>query len=334
MLRRLTTVPVARHLLVATGTIAVALAGRAGWAAASPPDSLLARDAETVRYRAVRVEGINVFYREAGDPASPTIVLLGGFPSSSHMFRDLMPRLAGRFHLIAPDYPGFGNTDLPDPATFEYSFDHLAAITEQLLVRLQATDFGLYMQDYGSPIGNRIIAHHPEWLRWQIIQNGNSYEDGLTGAWDALRNGLWQSRTPETEAALQPFLEPEGVRQLYLTGVTDPARISPDAWASDLYFLARPGARRAQLDLLYDYRKNPPLYPAWQRFLRQHRPPTLIVWGKGDPIFGPAGALAYLRDLPDAELHLLDGGHFLLEDHAAEVGSLIVRFYDTRLAPK
>ena len=278
------------------------------------------------------IEGLNVFYREAGDPKNPTIVLLGGFPSSSHMFRDLIPELAGKFHLIAPDYPGFGNTDLPDPASFEYSFDHLSTITEQLLEQLHVTRAGFYLQDYGGPIGNRILARHPEWLQWQIIQNGNAYEEGFTGVWDALRNALWKNRSPETEAPLLGFMELAGVRQIYLTGSPDPARISPDAWNSDLYYLSRPGARRANLDLLYDYRKNVPLYPAWQQFLREHRPPTLIVWGKGDVFFTQAGATAYLRDLPDAELHFLDGGHFVLEDHAAEVGALITRFYQKKVA--
>jgi pimeloyl-ACP methyl ester carboxylesterase len=285
-----------------------------------------------VRYRSVRIEGLDVFYREAGDPRNPTIVLLGGFPSSSHMFRDLIPVLEGQFHLIAPDYPGFGNTDLPDPATFEYSFDHLTAITEQLLVQLKVTRFGLYMQDYGAPIGYRIIGRHPDWLQWLIIQNGNAYEEGFTGAWDGLRNALWKGRTPETEAPLLGFFDLAGIRQIYLAGSPDPDRISPDAWTSDAFYLARPGARRAHLDLLYDYRKNVPLYPTWQRFLREHRPPTLIVWGKGDLFFTPAGATAYRRDLPDAELHLLDGGHFVLEDHAAEIGAFVTRFYADKVA--
>ncbi len=164
----------------------------------------------TATYHTAKIEGITVAYREAGDPKNPTIVLLGGFPSSSHMFRDLIPQLAGRFHLVAPDYPGFGNTDLPDPATFDYSFDHLASITEQLLEQLHLTRFGLYMQDYGGPIGNRIVGRHPEWLQWQIIQNGNAYEEGFTGVWDGLRNALWKNRTPQTEAPLQGFLELAG----------------------------------------------------------------------------------------------------------------------------
>ncbi len=316
------------HLLL----VAAMLATPSRAAKTAGPDSAAAAAATGIRYRSVMVEGLNVFFREAGDPKNPTIVLLGGFPSSSHMFRDLIPQLSGQFHLIAPDYPGFGNTDLPDPATFEYSFDHLAAITEQLLVQLHVTRAGFYLQDYGGPIGNRILGRHPEWLQWLVIQNGNTYEEGFTGVWDGLRNALWKNRTAATEAPLEGFLELAGVKQIYLTGSPDPARISPDAWNSDLFFLARPGAHRANLDLLYDYRKNVPLYPAWQKFLRDRRPPTLIVWGKGDVFFTQAGASAYLRDVPDAELHFLDGGHFVLEDHAAEVGELMTRFYQNKVS--
>ena len=324
--------------LVATAMALLALAGSSRAVSAQPtpaagsadgpaPDSALASSTTGIRYRAMMIDGISVAYREAGDPKNPTIVLLGGFPSSSHMFRDLIPELAGKFHLIAPDYPGFGNTDLPDPATFEYSFDHLSSITEQLLVQLHVTRAGFYLQDYGGPIGNRILGRHPEWLQWLIIQNGNTYEEGFTGVWDALRGALRKTRSAETEAPLEGFLELAGVKQIYLTGSPDPARISPDAWNSDLFFLARPGAHRANLDLLYDYRKNVPLYPTWQKFLRDRQPPTLIVWGKGDVFFTQAGATAYLRDVPKAELHFLDGGHFVLEDHATEVGALMARFY-------
>ena len=285
-----------------------------------------------ITYHTRRIEGLSVFYREAGDRASPTLVLLGGFPSSSHMFRDLIPLLEGRFHLIAPDYPGFGYTDLPDPAAVAYTFDHLAAIVEALLVEVGATRFGLYVQDYGGPIGNRILGRHPDWLEWLIVQNANAYEEGFTAAWDGLRHGLWVERTPQTEAPLAGFLAPEGVKGIYLTGHRDPARISPDAWTADLAALARPHAHRAQLDLFYDYRTNVAHYPRWQAFLRERRPATLILWGQGDSIFTPAGGTAYLRDLPDAELRALDSGHCVLEDHAGEVADLIDRFYDARVA--
>ncbi len=278
------------------------------------------------------IEGLSVFYREAGNPQNPTIVLLGGFPSSSHMFRGLMPLLEKQFHLIAPDYPGFGNTDLPDPASFAYTFDHLAAITEQLLLDLGVSRAGWYLQDYGGPIGNRILGRHPDWLEWLIIQNANSYEEGFTGAWDGLRHALWVNRSAETEAPLEAFLAPEGVRSIYLHGHRDPKRISPDAWNMDLAFLARPHAHRAQLDLFYDYRKNVALYPQWQAFLRDQQPATLILWGKGDIFFTPEGGIAYLRDLTNVDLHLLDSGHFVLEDQAEVAADLITRFYQQRVA--
>jgi pimeloyl-ACP methyl ester carboxylesterase len=287
-----------------------------------------------VTYNARDVDGLSVFYREAGDPRLPALVLLHGFPSSSHMFRTLMPALEHRFHLIAPDYPGFGNSEMPDPATFSYTFDHLADITEHLLIALGVTRFGLYMQDYGGPIGHRIIGRHPDWLEWLIVQNANTYEEGFTGVWDGLRHGLWLDRTPETEAPLEGLLAAEGVKQLYLLGHRDSARISPDAWNMDLHFLSRPHSYRVQLDLFYDYRTNVALYPQWQAVLRDRQPAALVIWGRGDIIFTPEGGLAYLRDLPDAEVHLLDSGHFVLEDQVGVVTDLILRFYEQRVAPR
>ncbi len=282
-------------------------------------------------YTTRQIDGISLFYREAGDPQLPTIVLLGGFPSSSHMFRDLLPALASQFHLIAPDYPGFGQTEMPDPATFAYTFDHLAALTEQLLTELGVARAGWYLQDYGGPIGNRILGRHPDWLEWLIIQNANLYEEGFTGAWDALRHALWVNRTPETEAPLEGFLTPDTVRAVYTQGSLTPERISPDAWTVDLAGFARPFAHQVQLDLFYDYRKNVALYPEWQAFLREHLPPTLIVWGKGDIFFTVEGALAYLRDLPEAEIHLFNAGHFALEDHHEAIAALMAEFYAHRV---
>jgi pimeloyl-ACP methyl ester carboxylesterase len=291
-------------------------------------------NASSTRYRTAVVDGLTVFYREAGAPSSPKLVLLGGFPASSHQFRNLLPALADRFHLVAPDYPGFGNTDMPDPATFPYTFDRLAQITEGLLVGLGFDHFGLYMQDYGGPIGNRIVGRHPEWLEWLIVQNANSYEEGFTGVWDALRQGFWKNRTPETEAPLEAFLERDGVTQVYLHGHRDPEKISPDNWNMDLAFLARPNAHRVQLDLFYDYRTNVELYPVWQAFLRERRPPALILWGEHDIFFTPEGGQAYLRDLPDAELHLLDSGHFAVEDCLEEIVEHVRRFYDEKVAAR
>ena len=285
------------------------------------------------RYRTAHVQGLNVFYREAGSPSNPKLLLLGGFPASSHQFRDLIPALAERFHVVSPDYPGFGNTDMPDPATWSYTFDNLARVVDDLLVAIEFTGpMGIYMQDYGGPIGNRIIAKHPEWLQWQIIQNANTYEEGFTSAWDGIRHALWVNRTPETEAPLVAFLQPDTVKAIYTTGHRDLSRISPDNWTTDLYFLARPHAHRVQLDLFYDYRTNAALYPTWQAALRRRQPHTLILWGQGDIFFTPEGGEAYLRDLPDAELVRLDSGHFAVEDHLEEIANHIVRFYDNRVS--
>jgi pimeloyl-ACP methyl ester carboxylesterase len=283
-------------------------------------------------HHTVEVDGLNVFYRQAGDPANPKMLLLGGFPASSHQFRDLIPALAERFHVVSPDYPGFGNTDMPDPADWDYTFDHLTAIVEGLLEEIRFTGpMGIYMQDYGGPIGNRIIARHPDWLEWQVIQNANTYEEGFTEVWDGIRHALWANRSPETEAPLEAFLQPETVRTIYTTGHRDPTKISPDNWNMDLFFLARPNADRVQLDLFYDYRTNVELYPDWQAFLRDKRPLTLIFWGQGDIFFTPEGGEVYLRDLPEAELVRLDSGHFAVEDSLPQISDGIKRFYETKV---
>jgi pimeloyl-ACP methyl ester carboxylesterase len=276
--------------------------------------------------RTEQVDGLNVFYREAGDPTSPKLVLLGGFPASSHQFRNLIPALADRFHVLSPDYPGFGNTDMPDD--FEYTFDRLSEIVEGLLEQTGFHPFGLYHQDYGGPIGNRIVGRHPEWLEWQVIQNSNAYEEGFTAAWDGIRHALWVERSPETEAPLMPFLQLDGVKLVYTHGHRDPERISPDNWNMDLHFLERPRARKVQLDLLYDYRTNVALYPRWQAFLRERKPKTLILWGENDIFFTPEGGRAYLRDLPEARVQMLDSGHFAVEDSLDEIVAHIKRFHD------
>ena len=284
-------------------------------------------------FHTVKVQGLNVFYREAGDPANPKLLLLGGFPASSHQFRDLIPALAHRFHVLSPDYPGFGNTDMPDPSTWDYTFDHLAQIVDELLTQVGFTGpMGIYMQDYGGPIGNRLIADHPDWLAWQVIQNANTYEEGFTAAWDGIRHALWVDRSAENEAALEAFLLADTVKAIYTTGHPDASKISPDNWAMDLYFLARPMAHRVQLDLFYDYRTNAALYDTWQASLREGQPITLIFWGQGDIFFTPAGGEAYLRDLPDAELVRLDSGHFAVEDNLDLIAEKIVNFYDERVA--
>ena len=235
--------------------------------------------------------------------------------------------LANHFHVVAPDYPGFGNSDLPSPDEFNYTFDRLSQVVQDFLKAIGFTHFGLYMQDYGGPVGFRIITRHPEWLEWLIIQNTNAYEIGFTSAWDGLRNALWMNRTPEAEAPLYGFLQLETIRQVYLYGHKDPEIISPDNWNMDFRFMERPNARRVQMDLFYDYRTNVALYPKWQKFLQERQPKSLIFWGQNDIFFTREGGESYLKDLPDAEMHRLDSGHFAVEDCLDEIASNIHRFY-------
>jgi pimeloyl-ACP methyl ester carboxylesterase len=284
------------------------------------------------RFHTVSAGGLDVFYREAGEPGTPKLLLLGGFPSSSHQFRNLLPALADRFHLVSIDYPGFGNTEMPDPATWDYTFDHLAEVVDEALAAIGFTGpMGIYMQDYGGPIGNRLVEKHPDWLQWQVIQNANTYDEGFTEAWDGIRHVLWANRNAETEAPLRAFLEHDTVKAIYLTGHPDPSKISPDNWNMDLFFLARPHAHRVQLDLFYDYRTNAARYPSWQQRLRAGQPKTLIFWGQGDIFFTPEGGDAYLRDLPGATLVKLNSGHFAVEDCLDVIADGIKVFYDTEV---
>jgi pimeloyl-ACP methyl ester carboxylesterase len=277
-------------------------------------------------YRHTEVRGLDVFYREAGQAKAPTIVLLHGFPSSSHMFRELIPRLAEHFHVIAPDMIGFGHSAQPTPAEFQYTFDNLAAVTEQLLFdRLKLKSFSIYVQDYGAPVGYRIASKHPEAIEGLIVQNGNAYTEGLSAAWEPLR-ALWSHRSAETEQAVRAFLSPESTKFQYTHGAKDITRISPDAYTMDQFFLDRPGNDAVQLELFYNYASNVALYPEWQSYFRKHQPPTLIVWGINDPFFTVEGAKAFQRDLPKAELHLLDTGHFALEEENKSIAQHIVRF--------
>ena len=276
---------------------------------------------------AVVEEGLSIFYREAGDPDSPKLLLLHGFPASSHQYRNLITALSDRFHIIAPDYPGFGNSDMPGPDRFNYTFDKLSEIIESFLKKIGFTHFGLYMQDYGGPVGFRIISLHPDWLEWLIIQNSNAYEIGFTSAWDGLRNALWKNRTLETEKPLYGFLQLDVIKQVYLHGHKNPELISPDNWNVDYRFMERPNARQVQMDLFYDYRTNVALYPKWQKFLREHKPKTLIFWGQNDIFFTPEGGEAYLKDIPEAEMHRLDSGHFSVEDCLEEIVTNMQRFY-------
>jgi pimeloyl-ACP methyl ester carboxylesterase len=243
----------------------------------------------SIFYRTVVVQGLNIAYREAGDLQKPKVVLLHGFPSSSHQYRDLIPALATDFHVIAPDYPGFGNSDMPDPAKFTYTFDKIAVIIDAFLKERGFDRFGLFVQDYGGPVGFRIVTRKPEMLDWLIIQNTNAYEIGFTRAWDGFRGALWKNRSPETEKPLAAFLEEDAIKGIYLHGAKDPERINPDNWKSDFGFMQRDHARRVQLDLFYDYRTNVDLYPKWQAFLKDHQPKTVIFWGQDDVFFTREG---------------------------------------------
>ncbi|HLN97925.1 MAG TPA: alpha/beta hydrolase [Pyrinomonadaceae bacterium] len=279
-----------------------------------------------ITYHFVEFEGLETFYRQAGPSGAPTIVLLHGFPSSSHMFRDLIPKLEDRFHLVAPDYIGFGYSANPSADEFCYTFESLTDRVETLLFnQLALTKFTIYVQDYGAPIGFRLASRHPYAIQAIIVQNGNAYAEGLSPAWEPLR-ALWAKRDADTERAASAFLTAETTKFQYIHGVRDPARISPDAYAIDQHFLDRPGNAAIQMALFHDYASNLAMYTEWHSYFREHQPPMLVVWGQNDPFFTVEGAKAFRHDLPDAELHLLDTGHFALEDHSAEIARLIGRF--------
>lgn len=281
-----------------------------------------------VSYHTVKVQGLDIFYREAGPADAPVVLLLHGFPTSSFMFRNLIPQLATRYHVIAPDYPGFGQSSQPDAATFHYTFDHLYSVVDEFTQTLKLSKFTIYVQDYGAPIGYRIASNHPERITGIIAQNGNAYVEGLPDAfWKPVKD-YWAARTPENRAKLEGVLTLETTKWQYLNGVKDPSTVSPDTWTLDYAGLSRPGNKDIQLDLFLDYGSNPPLYPKWQDYFRTHQPPTLIVWGKNDAIFPAAGAEAYKKDLKDIDFHLIDSGHFALEDRTNEIGGLILNFLD------
>jgi pimeloyl-ACP methyl ester carboxylesterase len=273
------------------------------------------------------VHGLKIFYREAGPKASPTIVLLHGFPSSSHMFRDLIPQLAGKFHVIAPDYPGFGYSDAPDAGKFDYTFDNLAAHMEELLFGvLGLKKFTIYVQDYGAPVGYRIASKHPDAIEGIVVQNGNAYVEGIGAAFDPMKP-FWTNRNQETEKPVRDLLKKETTIFQYTHGTKVNSRISPDSYTMDQLFLDRPGNDAVQLNLLHNYQSNLALYDGWHDFFRSKQPKTLIVWGKNDPFFTVEGAQAYLRDIPKAELHLLDTGHFALEDSSELIAQQIINFF-------
>lgn len=291
----------------------------------------LAQSSMPVAYRTLEVEDVNVFYREAGSDNAPTIVLLHGFPTSSHMFRNLIPRLADRFHLIAPDYPGYGNSDAPPHDEFDYSFDHLAEIVDQLLEQKNIDRYALYLMDYGAPIGFRIAVKHPERVTALIVQNGNAYDEGIDNEfWKPIKQ-YWTTNSAENREALQGLLTREATIWQYTHGTRKVHHISPDNWNVDQPLLDRAGNQEVQLDLFYSYGSNPPLYPSWQAYFRKHQPPTLLVWGKNDQIFPAAGAEPYKRDLKNLEFHLLDTGHFALEEDAETIAREIRDFMSRNL---
>jgi pimeloyl-ACP methyl ester carboxylesterase len=294
------------------------LAGSA--AAASPIPSTTA----TTTYHRTQVDGVGIFYREAGPKDAPTIVLLHGFPSSSREFDTLIPLLATRYHLIAPDFPSFGQSDAPSRAVYSYTFDHLAETIDALLEQLKITRYTLYLFDYGAPIGYRIILAHPERLHALIVQNGNTYKVGLGPKWAKIAE-FWADPEAHPEV-VDAFLSYEATKQRHLAGTSHPEAYDPDSWTDEFAHLSQPGQREIQAALLYDYRTNVASYPAWQAWLREHKPPTLVVWGANDPSFIAAGATAFRADLPDAEIHLLDAGHFALEEKNDEIARLILDF--------
>ena len=282
-------------------------------------------------YETIEIDGVDVFYREAGPKEAPTIVLLHGYPSSSHMYRDLIPLLADKFHVVAPDYPGFGHSDYPTVEDFEYTFDHLAKVMVTFVQALELTPCTFFIQDYGAPVGFRIAVEHPEWVSAFVVQNANAYEAGITENFRDLLGPIWEERTSATEKPVLDFFELEGTKWLYQTGTREPDEMDPDAWTHDQYILNQPGSDLIQLNLQADYHTNIEQYPEWQAYLREHQPPTLVVWGQNDPIFGPDGARAYKDDLDTVEVHLFNTGHFALEEDCEEIARLTRGFLDTHL---
>jgi pimeloyl-ACP methyl ester carboxylesterase len=287
-------------------------------------------DAAVTRHRTVKLGGVDIFYREAGDPSAPSVVLLHGFPTSSRMYRNLIPALAGRYHVIAPDYPGFGQSGTPDRKQFDYSFSRFADLIDELLVHVGVSRYALYVQDYGAPVGYRLALKHPERVSALVVQNGNAYAEGLRDFWKPIK-AYWADGSPAHRNALRAGLTLAATKAQYVDGVRDPSRIDPDNWVHDQALLDRPGVDEIMLDLFKDYGTNVGLYPQFQAFFRARRPPTLIVWGKNDVIFPAEGAHPYLRDLPQAELHLLDTGHFALEDKGDEIAALMLDFLARRI---
>ena len=280
--------------------------------------------------KVVTIDGLDIFYREAGPKGAPTVLLLHGFPTSSHMFRNLIPALSDRYHVVAPDYPGYGNSSMPAADAFDYTFDRMAELIEALTVELELDSYSIYLMDYGAPIGYRLAAKYPERVDTLIVQNGNAYEEGLREFWDPIK-AYWKNKTSENADELRGLLTIDATKWQYTHGIRNQEVISPDNWNMDQSLLDRPGNQEIQLAMFYDYGSNPPLYPEWQAYFREHQPPTLVVWGKNDPIFPAEGAHPYKRDLKSLEFHLLDTGHFALEEDGAVIAQLIRDFLERNL---
>lgn len=285
-----------------------------------------AEDSRVVQHKTIKIDGLDIFYREAGPKNAPTLLLLHGFPTSSHMFRNLIPALADKYHVVAPDYPGFGYSSAPSVKEFDYTFDNLATTIDKFTETVGLKKYSLYVMDYGAPVGYRLAVKHPERIQSLIVQNGNAYDEGIDNDfWKPLK-AYWKDRSKEQGDSLRAFLSLEGTKWQYTHGVRNVETISPDTWSHVQPLLDRAGNQEIQLALFYSYGSNPPLYSQWQAYLRKHQPPTLIVWGKNDAIFPAAGAEPYKRDLKNLEFHLLDTGHFALEEDGAKIATLMRDF--------
>jgi len=314
-----------RMLASALVVSAAALAFAAGAAKAQP----VASDSSTTTYRFVTVDGLTIFYREAGPKNAPTILMLHGYPSSSRMFATLIPLLADRYHLVAPDYPGFGESDAPPPSEFAYTFDHLAKVVDDFTNVVGLREYVLCQQDYGGPIGMRLAVAHSDRVRAIIVQNAVAHVEGLGPAWD-IRKAFWKDRAAYEDKVIPGFTSLEGAKIRHLGSSPHPERYDPETWEREAALLSRPGQRQIQSDLFFDYQTNVAAYPSWQAWLKDRRPPLLVLWGKYDPSFALAGAEAYRRDVPDAEVHILDAGHFALDEKVDEAAALIREFLAKR----
>lgn len=291
------------------------------------------RPDQTVYYRTIEIDGVEIAYREAGDRSKPTVLLLHGFPTSSQMFRNLIPELARDYHVLAPDYPGYGASEMPGRDEFEYSFETFADIVDSFLAKKDVSEFAVYLMDYGAPVGYRVFAKKPERVTAFIIQNGNAYDEGLKEFWDPIK-AYWTDPTQENREALRGLLTLDATKWQYMHGVGNPEMVSPDNWHKDQYLLDRPGNQDIQLDMFLSYATNVAEYPYWQSLFREYQPPTLIVWGKNDHIFPADGAHPYKRDLSDVEFHLLDTGHFALEEYGDVIVTEMVDFLDREVSPR